>query len=205
MSKRQKGRKHRTVNRTPRPVGPAVRARSVRATAADRTGADKTVPDRTAAAGTAAAHGQAGRAEAPAARPLPAPGGTPRGIPETTPEKGPGKPEQGPESAPQPAAGSEAAEELFRTPARDGGLGQSAGRTWERVRAAGASGTTVEELSASVGYQERTVLKHLLGLAEHGLAEQHGPGRWRPVTEGTAEAGDGRHGTPDRSRVPQGA
>ncbi|SER96914.1 helix-turn-helix transcriptional regulator [Streptomyces qinglanensis] len=197
MSKRQKGRKHRTVNRTPRPVGSAVRARPVRATAADRT-----APDRTAAERTAAAHGPAVRTEAPAHRPVPAPGDdTPRGTPETAPRTAP---DPAPESAPQPAPGPGAADELFRTPARDGGLGQSAGRTWDRVRAAGASGTTVEELSASVGYQERTVLKHLLGLAEHGLAEQHGPGRWRPVSEGT-EAGDGQHGAPDRSRVPQGA
>ncbi|WP_431981218.1 helix-turn-helix domain-containing protein [Streptomyces qinglanensis] len=196
MSKRQKGRKHRTVNRTPRPAGSAVRARPVRATAAAGTAADRTAADR-----TAAAHGPAGRPEAPARRPVPAPGGTPRGTPEAAPKT---TPDQAPESAPQPAPGPGAADELFRTPARDGGLGQSAGRTWDRVRAAGASGTTVEELSASVGYQERTVLKHLLGLAEHGLAEQHGPGRWRPVPEG-AEAGDGRHGAPDRSRVPQGA
>ncbi|MFE9330134.1 hypothetical protein [Streptomyces sp. NPDC006925] len=196
MSKRQKGRKHRTVNRTPRPVGSAVRTRPVRATATGLTAADRAAPDRTAAAGPAV------RTEAPAARPVPAPGGTPRGTPETAPRTGPG---QGAQSAPRPASGSEAADELFRTPARDGGLGQSAGRTWDRVRAAGASGTTVEELSASVGYQERTVLKHLLGLAEHGLAEQHGPGRWRPVPEGGAEADDGRHGAPDRSRVPQGA
>lgn len=89
--------------------------------------------------------------------------------------------------------------ELFRTPARDGGLGQSAGRTWERVRAAGAAGTAVEELAAEVGYQERTVLKHLLGLAAHGLVEQYGPGRWRPVPDGAAETGA------DEARVPQRA
>ncbi|MEW2218578.1 hypothetical protein AB0939_04575 [Streptomyces sp. NPDC006990] len=197
MSKRQKGRRHRTVDRTPRPVGSAVRARSVRATAADRTAPDAAAPDRTAAHGTAP-H----RTEAPATRPVPAPGGTPLGTSEAAPRSGPG---QRPQRAPRPPSGSEAADELFRTPARDGGLGQSAGRTWDRVRAAGASGTTVEELSASVGYQERTVLKHLLGLAEHGLAEQHGPGRWRPVCEDGAEPGDERHVVPDRSRVPQGA
>ncbi|WP_432070955.1 hypothetical protein [Streptomyces sp. AA1529] len=201
MSKRQKGRKHRTVNRTPRPVGSAVRARSVRATATERTAPAASAPDRTAADRTAA-HGRAPRTEAPAARPVPAPGGTPHSTSEAASRTGPG---QGPQRAPRPASGSEAADELFRTPARDGGLGQSAGRTWDRVRAAGASGTTVEELSASVGYQERTVLKHLLGLAEHGLAEQHGPGRWRPVCEGDTEPGDERPGVPDRSRVPQDA
>ena len=92
--------------------------------------------------------------------------------------------------------------ELFRTPVRDGGLGQSAGRTWDRVRATGASGTTVEELSASVGYQERTVLKHLQGLTEHGLVEQYDAGRWRALRTG----GTGGQGAEaDEARVPQRA
>ncbi|WP_209243739.1 hypothetical protein [Streptomyces oryzae] len=92
--------------------------------------------------------------------------------------------------------------ELFRTPARDGGLGQSAGRTWERVRTAGASGATVEELSVGVGYQERTVLKHLQGLAEHGLVEQSDTGHWRTLSLGAAGGQGAEAGT---GRVPQRA
>ncbi|MGI5347680.1 hypothetical protein ACQEU8_05735 [Streptomyces sp. CA-250714] len=169
MSKRQKGRKHRKVNRTPRPVGSAVRTTATRATATGQ---------------NTATGAPAGRPDTPAPRPAP--------VPEPASAPTPPTPEPTPthtaataaESAPTPGAVSE----LFRTPARDGGLGQSAGRTWERVRVAGASGTTVEELSASVGYQERTVLKHLQGLAEHGLVEQHEADRWRALPTGAAGA-----------------
>ncbi|MBO8186199.1 hypothetical protein [Streptomyces spirodelae] len=156
MSKRQKGRKHRRVNRTPRPVASATRARAARAT-----GTPGDLPD------------------APAPRPAPAPE-TSHG---TAPTQTPAPQANAPQAAAE-AAGTrtpQAVGELFRTPVRDGGLGQSAGRTWERVREAGARGTTVEELAAAVGYQERTVLKHLQGLAEHGLAEQDGTDRWRPA------------------------
>ncbi|MBB5118272.1 hypothetical protein GO002_22665 [Streptomyces eurocidicus] len=96
MSKRQKGRRHRRVNRTPRPAG---RARPV--------------------------------APQPAVRP--------------------------PAAAPQPAA----------TP----DLGRHAARTWQSLRERGASGASLDELAAAAGYQARTVLKHVTGLAGHGLAE----------------------------------
>ncbi|UNZ16466.1 hypothetical protein [Streptomyces sp. 891-h] len=169
MSKRQKGRKHRRVNRTPRPVASATRARATRATGTLGT-----------------------RTDAPAPRPAPAPETSHQTAPQTTAPQA---------NAPQAdAAGArtpEAVGELFRTPVRDGGLGQSAGRTWERVREAGARGATVEELAAAVGYQERTVLKHLQGLAEHGLAEQDGTDRWRPAPGALAACGE--------SRVPQHA
>ncbi|MEU7109933.1 hypothetical protein ABZ951_33565, partial [Streptomyces sp. NPDC046215] len=101
MSKRQKGRRHRRVNRTPRPAGPARRARA-------------SLP--------------------PAA--IPAPG-------------------------PAPA------------------LGRHAARTWEGLRAAGGAGASLGELRAAVGYQERTIAKHVQEIAGHGLAELRGE-RWYP-------------------------
>jgi predicted ArsR family transcriptional regulator len=60
----------------------------------------------------------------------------------------------------------------------DGGLGQNAVRTWQEVRSAGDGGITVDELCTAVGYQSRTILKHLKVLAQDGLAEPHGE-RWR--------------------------
>ncbi|WP_078871549.1 hypothetical protein [Streptomyces caatingaensis] len=94
MSKRQKGRRHRRVNRTPRPVGPS--------------------------------------------------------RPRTRPE---------PE----------------RTVVPD--LGRHTARTWDGLCSYGTGGASVEELCAAVGYQPRTILKHVSGLAGQGLAEQRGD-RW---------------------------
>ncbi|MEV4439398.1 hypothetical protein AB0K09_10305 [Streptomyces sp. NPDC049577] len=103
MSKRQKGRRHRRVNRTPRPVGSAR-----------------------------------------------------------------------PQGSPQPAV---------RIPARTvPGLGRHEARTWDGLLAVGAAGASVEELCASVGYQARTILKHVNGLAGHGLAELRGD-RWYATAE----------------------
>ncbi|MFE0874036.1 hypothetical protein ACFW4X_03965 [Streptomyces smyrnaeus] len=205
MSKRQKGRKHRTVNRTPRPVGSAAPARATRATATRATATGPAATGPTATDPAAVTGAPAARAEAPAPgtapapRPAPAPAPAPKTEAKSGTGTGTGTSTAAPESAPAAVSTPEAVSELFRTPARDGGLGQSAGRTWERVRAAGAAGTAVEELAAEVGYQERTVLKHLLGLAAHGLVEQYGPGRWRPVPDGAAETGA------DEARVPQRA
>ncbi|MEV4743161.1 hypothetical protein [Streptomyces sp. NPDC049555] len=91
MSKRQKGRRHRRVNRTPRPV--------------------RTSPARTA-------------------------------------------------TGPEPRS-----------------LGRHEARTWEGLRASGTGGASIEELSAAVGYQARTILKHMTGLSGQGLAELRGD-RW---------------------------
>ncbi|WP_171167425.1 hypothetical protein [Streptomyces sp. I05A-00742] len=109
MSKRQKGRRHRSVNRTPRPVGGPRR---------------------------------------PHARPVAVPGGVP----------------DAPDAVP--------------------GLGRHEARTWDRLRSYGAGGASVDELCAAVGYQPRTILKHVNGLAGQGLAELRGD-RWY------ARAGDG--------------
>ncbi|MDI6409038.1 hypothetical protein QLX52_09325 [Streptomyces albus] len=179
MSKRQKGRRHRKVNRTPRPVGPANRATATRATAGRPT--TGTGPAPTPATDHPATPAPRS-APAPAADPQPAPGPAP--AQDNTAAR---EPDRAPDGEPQPGPWDEAISALFRTPARDGGLGQSAARTWEQVRRSGAAGTTVEELAAGVGYQSRTILRHLQGLAEHGIVEQHAPDRWRPVRpEGAA-------------------
>ncbi|MEU3463517.1 hypothetical protein ABZ721_26675 [Streptomyces sp. NPDC006733] len=132
MSKHQKGRRHRTVNRSPRPAGPA------RPPAAPRT--------------PAAPAPAAGRT-APAAEPI----GTPPAA-----RQQPAAPD-----APRSSEG-----------AADAGLGHHAVRTWQEVRSAGDDGITVDELCTAVGYQSRTILKHLKVLAQDGLAEADGE-RWR--------------------------
>lgn len=105
MSKRQKGRRHRRVNRTPRPVGSS---------------------------------------RPPAARP----------------ESHPDSP-----SAPR--------------------LGRHAARTWDGLRSRGAGGASVDELCGAVGYQPRTILRHIDELAGHGLAERRGD-RWYAAGGGRA-------------------
>ncbi|CAL9617885.1 helix-turn-helix domain-containing protein [Streptomyces sp. enrichment culture] len=183
MSKRQKGRRHRKVNRTPRPVGPANRATATRATAGRPTTGTGPAP-------APATDHPADRPATPAPRSAPAPAAGPQPAPEPAPAQdntAAREPDRAPDGEPQPGPWDEAISALFRTPARDGGLGQSAARTWEQVRRSGAAGTTVEELAAGVGYQSRTILRHLQGLAEHGIVEQHAPDRWRPVRpEGAA-------------------
>ncbi|MEU7137418.1 hypothetical protein [Streptomyces sp. NPDC046261] len=106
MSKRQKGRRHRRVNRTPRPVG-------------------STRP-------SAARH------------------------------------EPRPESRHEPRPHT--------------GLGRHEARTFDGLRALGDGGASVDELCAAVGYQARTIVKHVNGLAQHGLVELRGE-RWY-ATEG---------------------
>ncbi|RLU82309.1 hypothetical protein CTZ27_30670 [Streptomyces griseocarneus] len=51
------------------------------------------------------------------------------------------------------------------------GLGRHAARTWEGLRGRGAAGASLEELAAAVGYQARTIQKHVAGFADQGLAE----------------------------------
>ncbi|MFJ5635288.1 hypothetical protein ACIQF5_21960 [Streptomyces goshikiensis] len=59
----------------------------------------------------------------------------------------------------------------------DGGLGQPAQRTWSALKAAGRE-VAVEELCQAAGFAQRTVAKHLEGLAGHGLAVQGAGGGW---------------------------
>ncbi|MFD9466559.1 hypothetical protein [Streptomyces sp. NPDC060027] len=60
----------------------------------------------------------------------------------------------------------------------ESGLSRHAVRTWQRLAEAGSGGVEVAELTAAVGFQRSTVLGHLKGLAELGLAEGHESG-WR--------------------------
>lgn len=151
MGKREKGRKHRRVNRTPRPVSRAGTDRS-----AQRSGGAP-VPG-------AVADGQGSVMLPPHER------------------------------AGAGGAGAEPERSVFVSRA-DGGLGYPAQRTWSALRAAGARESGVEELCAVVGFTQRTVLKHLEGLAAHGLAVQGAGGGW--AAAGAARGlPDPRPGTP---------
>ncbi|MET9407605.1 hypothetical protein ABZX90_17855 [Streptomyces sp. NPDC002935] len=55
----------------------------------------------------------------------------------------------------------------------ESGLSRHAVRTWQRLAEAGSGGAEVAALSTTVGFQPSTVLGHLKGLAELGLAEDH--------------------------------
>ncbi|GGY03253.1 hypothetical protein [Streptomyces hiroshimensis] len=143
MSKRQKGRRHRRVNRTPRPVGAAVRRRSTAA-----------VPQ------PAVAHTAAQPAASAARQPVA------QKAPEQPMEQAAARPAARSAAVPERAAAERAA-----PPAAAPGLGRHAARTWESLRTCGAAGASLEELCAAAGYQPRTVTKHVQGLADQGLAE----------------------------------
>ncbi|MET9902356.1 hypothetical protein [Streptomyces sp. NPDC006446] len=125
MSRHSKGRRHRKVNMTPRPVGPRRSPRAVR--------------ERTAAGDTPVA---------PATSPIPE----------------------------QNKSGERAG--LVSRKVSESGLSRHAVRTWQRLAEAGSGGVEVAELTAAVGFQRSTVLGHLKGLAELGLAEGDESG-WR--------------------------
>ncbi|MFE9468585.1 hypothetical protein ACFYNW_34040 [Streptomyces virginiae] len=138
MGKREKGRRHRRVNRTPRPVG---RSRTERAA-------------QSAAAAT------------------PAPGAVSEGQGSAV------LPAQERASISGPVPGRESS--VFASKA-DGGLGQSAQRTWSALAAAEGRESGVEELCEAVGFTRRTVVQHLEGLAGHGLAARGADGGWVAV------------------------
>ncbi|MFF4226323.1 hypothetical protein ACFYZH_26150 [Streptomyces abikoensis] len=135
MSKRQKGRRHRRVNRTPRPVG----------------------------------------LTRPAARPGPRPEHRAEHRAETRPE-----PRTEVRAEPRAEARPRAVPELGRHEAR----------TWDGLLARGAEGASVDELCVAVGYQARTILKHVTGLAGHGLAELREE-RWYATAEALESGGHG--------------
>lgn len=118
MSRHRKGRRHRKVNMTPRPVGPRRSPRAVQ---------ERAVPRTTAEARTRA----------------PIPG--------------------------QDSTGERAG--VVSKKVSESGLSRHAVRTWERLAEAGSGGAEVGALSTAVGFQRSTVLGHLKGLAELGLAE----------------------------------
>lgn len=158
-ARKQKGRRHRTVNRTPRPV-------------------TRTRPPGSAGQGTGPA--------APAATPRPAPATRPASGTTTAPSPAraePPAPEApGTGSAPFP----EVPAEVF-APVGAGGLGRAAERSWRHLAAAGARGAVLDEVSAAAGYQPATVTRHLEGLAERGLARLDGE-RWYAVAPQGAPA-----------------
>ncbi|MFD3457557.1 hypothetical protein ACFWVC_35945 [Streptomyces sp. NPDC058691] len=138
----QKGRKHRTVNRTPRPV----------AATAPAAGRPASRPASSPAAAPVAA--------APAAVPAPA-----VAVAAPAPAAPAPRSEQSPEPQPEPA------------------LPRTALKTLEQLRAAGGDGTTVDDLSASVGYQPATIVRHIDTLVAAELVHQR-DGRWYAVSGG---------------------
>ncbi|MCX5205575.1 hypothetical protein OG897_29460 [Streptomyces sp. NBC_00237] len=78
---------------------------------------------------------------------------------------------------------------------RNGGLGHHAQRTWTRLRADGQQGATVEELCETVGYQARTIVKHLEGLSRYGLVEQRDGDAWHATAKSPWAAAQ-EHGIP---------
>lgn len=140
MSRHSKGRRHRKVNMTPRPVGPRRSPREVREQV-----------------GAGAVGSQPARAEPP---------------------------------VPGQDANGERTEAVSRA-VSESGLSRHAVRTWERLAEAGAEGVEVAELTVAVGFRRSTVLGHLKGLAELGLAEDH-EGVWRAT--GPAEGAAAREG-----------
>ncbi|MFD6154003.1 hypothetical protein [Streptomyces sp. NPDC060243] len=166
MAKRrqQKGRKHRQVNRTPRPVTRTGAARLVAAAGG---------PERPRPAGTPDAPTTA-RTSTPAASAPPAP----------APQDAPAAPEI-PAPARRTAPVVEAGD-LF-APAAAGGLGRSAARTFAQLREGGPAGLALDELAERAGFQPNTVGKHLSGLAERGVAERRGD-RWYATEQAPAPA-----------------
>ncbi|SNS21814.1 helix-turn-helix transcriptional regulator [Actinacidiphila glaucinigra] len=154
----QKGRKHRTVNRTPRPVAPAGTA-VTGATATPPASPAPAVPSRTAATAPV---------PAPAAPPATSPVPT---VPAPAPAPAPATAAVPPPAGPRPdASGPE-----------ESGLARTALKTLQQLRAAGRDGTTIDALSASVGYQPATIVRHIDSLAAHHLVHQR-DGRWYAVT-----------------------
>ncbi|MEU1620265.1 helix-turn-helix transcriptional regulator [Streptomyces sp. NPDC005722] len=62
----------------------------------------------------------------------------------------------------------------------ESGLARTALKTLQQLRAAGSDGTTIDALSASVGYQPATIARHIDSLAAHHLVHQR-DGRWYAV------------------------
>ncbi|WP_431032042.1 hypothetical protein ACQYWQ_01570 [Streptomyces sp. P6-2-1] len=163
MAKRrqQKGRKHRQVNRTPRPVTRTGAARPKAAAGGPErprpAGTPTTAPGPAPAPAT---HASPAAPEHPAARETPVPGKRP---------------------APRVEVG-----DLF-APAAAGGLGRSAARTFAQLKEGGTAGLALDELAARAGFQPNTVGKHLSGLADRGVAEQRGE-RWYAKEQAPAPA-----------------
>ncbi|MFJ4846754.1 MULTISPECIES: hypothetical protein [unclassified Streptomyces] len=141
----QKGRKHRTVNRTPRPV----------------------------AAGAPVAGRPTVRPVSPSSAPAAAPAGGPAPVVAAVPVAPAPRSEQSPERRP----------EARPEPQPEPALPRTALKTLEQLRAAGGDGTTIDDLSASVGYQPATIVRHIDTLVAAELVHQR-DGRWYAVSAG---------------------
>lgn len=179
MSRHRKGRRHRTVNMTPRPVG--------------RAGVPRAVPPATAGREEVAAGrvtSPAGREQRAAGRGEPAAGrAEARAGSETArrADEGVSTPAHAPlpgQSQPLPgqSQGDEEYPAVLRR-VRESGLSRHAVSTWEQLASAGVKGSALDELCAAVGFQEATVLRHLKGLADQGLVVRE-EDRWRATGAG---------------------
>ncbi|WP_372346164.1 winged helix-turn-helix domain-containing protein [Streptomyces sp. KL116D] len=155
---KKKGRRHRTVNRTPRPV-------TTTTATAERTTAP--VPQQQSGPDVDRVLRRLGygrlRVPAPAA---PAPYRGERTAPPA-------------QAAPAPAAPA--------APAALGDLGKNTRLTWQRLEQA-PDGMTLEQMCEAVGWTPRTVTRHLKALTDGGLAEQTEDGRWSATAPEAAPA-----------------
>lgn len=174
MSRHRKGRRHRKVNMTPRPVG---RAGSPRAVPQATSGRERPVIVRE----EEPTIGKNDRAT-PAVPVTPARDVAPGRERDVAPS-----PEQdvapSPEQDGAPIPGQSKGDEeqpavLIRV--RESGLSRHAVRTWEQLASAGADGSALDALCAAVGFQEATVLRHLKGLADQGLVVRD-ESLWRAI------------------------
>ncbi|MFI6874069.1 winged helix-turn-helix domain-containing protein [Streptomyces sp. NPDC050400] len=158
---KKKGRRHRTVNRTPRPV-------TTTTATAERTTAP--VPQQQSGPDVDRVLRRLGygrlRVPAPAA-PAPYPGERPTPPARATPK-----------APATPAA---------QAPVALGDLGKNTRLTWQRLEQA-PGGMTLEQMCEAVGWTPRTVSRHLKALADGGLAEQTEDGRWSAAAAEAAPA-----------------
>lgn len=159
-SAKKKGRKHRRVNRSPRPV--------TRRTAVEEPAVGR-VPQQTSGPDLDRVLSRLGyrrlRVPAPAT-----PDTSPEVVAETSPETSPeASPATSPEASTVPSP--EAA------PGASPALAKNTLLTLERLQEA-SHGLTLEQLCEEVGWTPRTVTRHLKKLTDSGLAEQAENGCW---------------------------
>ncbi|WP_353946084.1 helix-turn-helix domain-containing protein [Streptomyces sp. HUAS MG91] len=159
-STKKKGRRHRTVNRTPRPVG-TVTAPRAGTTAPVTLPGQKTEPDLDRVLRNLG-YGRL-RVPAPAAPAVPTGPVTPAAPAAPTVAAAPVAPARSAERRPAPGPAAE--------------LNKNARLTLESLERA-ADALTLEQVCETVGWTPRTVTRHLRTLADVGLAEQSGDGQW---------------------------
>ncbi|MHC5261411.1 winged helix-turn-helix domain-containing protein [Streptomyces sp. UC4497] len=157
---KKKGRKHRTVNRSPRPV--------TRRTAVEEPAVGR-VPQQTSGPDLDRVLNRLGyrrlRVPAPA-------------TPDTSPGAGAqAHPEPSPEASPEPSPEVTAETSSSPGPGASPALAKNTLLTLERLQEA-SHGLTLEQLCEAVGWTPRTVTRHLKKLTDSGLAEQAENGCW---------------------------